>query len=206
MFLDILQNSQEVTCSRVSFFNKDAGLTTILLKKRLVQVACGFGEISKNNFFTEHLQTTTSLLGFVAPVHERINESSPCLMWRLFLWCETAVFLLPIGYMTQIMPRREKRLKKASKGCHSITQLFSLHQNNPESSTSMEPPVNEPAPENQQNEPETPQPESTITIDGDNAPTKTFQAIMKLMLSNLNLIHLRHTYFQKQKLVAENAY
>ena len=73
------------------------------------------------------------------------------------------------------MPRREKGLKKASKGCHSITQLSSLHQNNPESSTSMVPPVNEPTPENQQNEPETPQSESTIPIDGDNAPTKTFE-------------------------------
>ena len=76
--------------------------------------------------------------------------------------------------MTQ-MSRREKRLKKANKGCHSITQLFSLHQNNPESSTSVVPPVNEPTPENQQNEPETPQSESTIPIDGDNAPTQTVE-------------------------------
>ena len=77
--------------------------------------------------------------------------------------------------MTQIMPRTEKRLKKASKGCYSITQLFSLHQNNLESSTSVVPPVNEPTPENQQNQPEAPQSESTIPIDGDNAPTQTFQ-------------------------------
>ena len=77
--------------------------------------------------------------------------------------------------MTQIMPRREKGLKKASKGCHSITQLFSLHQHNPELSTSVVPPINEPTPENQQNEPETPQSESTIPIDGDNALTQTFE-------------------------------
>ena len=63
----------------------------------------------------------------------------------------------------------------ASKGCHSIAQLFSLHQNNPESSTSVVPSVNEPTSENQQNEPETPRSESTIPIDRDNAPTQTFE-------------------------------
>ena len=125
-------------------------------------------------------------------MHERINESSPSFIWRLFLWCETAVFLLPVVLQFSfclyiflllalfkrfsLLPTREKRLKKASKGCcHSITQLFSLHQNNPESSTSEVPPVNEPTPENQQNEPETPQSESNIPIDGDNAPTQAFE-------------------------------
>ena len=137
-------------------------------------ISCEFCKTSKNIFFTEHLRTTTSLLGFVVPMHEGINESSPSLILRLFLWCEIAVFLLPIGYMTQIMPRREKRLKKASKGCHSMTQLFSLYQNNPESSASVVTPVNEPTPENQHNEPETPQSESTISIDSDNAPMQTF--------------------------------
>ena len=144
-------------------------------------------------------------------MHDRMNESSPSLIWHLFLWCEAAVFLLPIGFMTQIMTRREKRLKKASKGCHSITQLFSLYQNNPESSTSLVPPVNEPTPENQQNQPETPHSESTIANDGDNAPTQTLKQrgklkVMKLMSSNLNFIHLRHTYFRKQKLVLENGH
>ena len=82
--------------------------------------------------------------------------------------------------MTQIMPRTEKHLKKSSKGCHSITQLFSLHQNNLESSTSVVPPVNDPTPENQQNEPKTPQSESTIPIEGDNAPTQTFETKRKI--------------------------
>ena len=66
-------------------------------------------------------------------------------------------------------------MKKASKGCYSITQLFSLHQNNPEPSTSVVPPVNEQTPEKQQNKPEIPQSESIIPIDGDNAPTQTFE-------------------------------
>ena len=124
-------------------------------------------------------------------MHERINESSRSFIWRLFLWCETAVLLLPIVLQFffclyiflllalfkhfSLLPRREKRLKKASKGYHSITQLFSLHQNNPKLSTSVVPPVNEPTTENQQNEPETPQSESTIPIDGDNAPTQAFE-------------------------------
>ena len=103
------------------------------------------------------------------------STKAPPLLFGVSFFGARAVFLSSIGYMTQIMPRREKRLKKASKGCHSITQLFSLHQNNPESSTSVVPPVNEPTPENQQNEPETPQSESTIPIDGDNAPTQTFE-------------------------------
>ena len=138
-------------------------------------------------------------------MHEGINESSPSLILRLFLWCEIAVFLLPIGYMTQIMPRREKRLKKASKGCHSITQLFSLHQNNPESSTSVVPPVNEPTPENQQNEPETPQSESTIPIDGDNAPTQTFETKRQIESHETDVIqpkfHPPKTYvFPKTKI------
>ena len=75
----------------------------------------------------------------------------------------------------------------------------------------MVPPVNEPTPEHQQNEPETPQSESTIPIDGDNAPTKHLKQkgklkVMKLMLSNLNFIHLRHAYSRKQKLVLENGH
>ena len=56
VFLEILQNSQENSCARVSFFNKVAGLPATLLKNEtLAQVfSCWFCEISKNNFFTEH--------------------------------------------------------------------------------------------------------------------------------------------------------
>ena len=55
MFLEILQNSQENTCARVSFFNKVAG-RNFMEKETLAQVfSCEFGEISKNTFLTEHL-------------------------------------------------------------------------------------------------------------------------------------------------------
>ena len=89
------------------------------------------------------------------------------------------------------MSRREKGFKKASKGCQSITQLFSLHQSNPESSTSVVLPVNEPTPENKQNEPETPQSESTIPIDSDNAPTQTFETKRQIESDETDVIQLK---------------
>ena len=50
LFLEISQNSQENACARVSFLIKLQGL----------------GEIFKNTFFTEHLQTTaTDILPFI---------------------------------------------------------------------------------------------------------------------------------------------
>ena len=138
-------------------------------------------------------------------MHERINESSSSLIWRLFLWCETAVFPFVYRLYGTNNAKKRKRLKKASKSCHSITQLFSLHQNNPESSTSVVPPVNEPTPENQQNEPETPQSESTIPIDGDNAPTQTFETKRQIESHETNVIqpkfHSPETYvFPKTKI------
>ena len=107
--------------------------------------------------------------------------------------------------MTQIMPRREKRLKKVSKGCRSITQLFSLHQNSPESSTSVVPPVNEPTPGKQQNELEALQSESTILIDGDNTPKQTFEIKRQIESHETDVIqpkfHLPKTYvFTKTKI------
>ena len=57
MFLEISQNSQENTCSRVSF------LINFIKKETLAQVIfCGFCEISKNIFFIEHLWTTASVI------------------------------------------------------------------------------------------------------------------------------------------------
>ena len=49
LFLEILKNSQENTCARISFFNKVAGLSsaTLFKKETLVQVfSCEFCEIS----------------------------------------------------------------------------------------------------------------------------------------------------------------
>ena len=61
VFLEILQNSQENTFERASFFNKVAGLSpaTLFKKGTLARVfSCEFCEISKNIFFTEPLWTT----------------------------------------------------------------------------------------------------------------------------------------------------
>ena len=58
VFLEISQNSQENTCSRVS------GLACSFIKKEtLAQVfSCEFCEISKNTFFTKHLWATASVI------------------------------------------------------------------------------------------------------------------------------------------------
>ena len=56
--LEILQNSQEKTCTRVIFKNKFAGLQAcnFIKKETLAQVlSCEFCEIFKNTVFTEHL-------------------------------------------------------------------------------------------------------------------------------------------------------
>ena len=53
---------KENTCARVSFLIKlQAQGRNFIKKETLAQVfSCEFCEISKNNFFTEHLQTTAS--------------------------------------------------------------------------------------------------------------------------------------------------
>ena len=58
VFLKILQNSQENTCDRVSFFNKVAGLRpATLLKKRLWHrcFPVNFAKFLRTPFLTEHL-------------------------------------------------------------------------------------------------------------------------------------------------------
>ena len=67
MFLEILQNSQENTCDRVSFLIKlqaSGPQACIFIKiKTLAQLFSGeFCEIAKNTFFTEHLWATVSML------------------------------------------------------------------------------------------------------------------------------------------------
>ena len=53
----------------------------------------------------------------------------------------------------------------------------------------MVPPVNEPTPENQQNQPEeTPHSESTIPNDGDNAPTQTFETKRQIKSHEIDVI------------------
>ena len=67
VFLEILQNSQENTCARVSFFDKVAGLrlATLLRKDTRTKVfSCEFWEFSNNTFFTEYLQAIASVYFF----------------------------------------------------------------------------------------------------------------------------------------------
>ena len=61
VFLQILQNSQENTCARVSFLIKLLVWVLQLIKKEtLAQVfLCEFCQIFKNNFFTEHRVTAS---------------------------------------------------------------------------------------------------------------------------------------------------
>ena len=64
MFLEILQNSQENTCVRVSFLIKlqaEAETCNYIKNEALAQVlSCEFCEISKNIFFPEHFWMTAS--------------------------------------------------------------------------------------------------------------------------------------------------
>ena len=75
VFLKLLQDSQENTCARVSFFEKVAGLACNFIKKEtLGQVfSCEFCEICKNTFFNKHLQMTAFF--FVAPFFSKISSS-----------------------------------------------------------------------------------------------------------------------------------
>ena len=59
VFLEILQDSQESTCARVSFLMA----CNFIKKEALAQVfSCEFCESSKNTFFTGHLWTNVSCL------------------------------------------------------------------------------------------------------------------------------------------------
>ena len=58
MFFEISQNSQKITCARVSFLIKlQAWVCNFIEKEALAQAfSFEFCEISKNTFFTEHLR------------------------------------------------------------------------------------------------------------------------------------------------------
>ena len=62
LFLEMSQNSLESTCARLSFLTKlQAKACSLIKKETLAQVfSCGFCEISKNAFFTEHVWATAS--------------------------------------------------------------------------------------------------------------------------------------------------
>ena len=57
MFLEILQNSQEKTCARVSFFNKVVGLRVATLLKKRLWHSCfplNFTKFLRTPFLTEN--------------------------------------------------------------------------------------------------------------------------------------------------------
>ena len=70
MFLEISQNSQENTCTRVSFLIKlQAEVCNFIKEETLAQVFfCEFCKISKNIFFIEHISATASLYRMVDAV------------------------------------------------------------------------------------------------------------------------------------------
>ena len=65
VLLKTLKNLQENTCARVSFLIKCRPKGYSFIKKETLEqdFSCEFGEISKNNLFTEHLFATASALG-----------------------------------------------------------------------------------------------------------------------------------------------
>ena len=63
VFLKILQNSQENTCTRASILRKlQASACNFIKKETLAHVfSCKFCKIFRNTFFTEHLWTNNSI-------------------------------------------------------------------------------------------------------------------------------------------------
>ena len=80
MFLEILQNSQENTCTRVSFLIKlQTSGCNIMKKETLAQVfSCKFCKISTNTFFKEHLWVTASLFRHLQSYSGAFNNIQPC--------------------------------------------------------------------------------------------------------------------------------
>ena len=58
MFLKISQNSQRNTCARITFLIKSQ---SCIKETQAHVLSCGFCEIFRNAFNTEHLQTTASV-------------------------------------------------------------------------------------------------------------------------------------------------
>ena len=101
VFLNVLQNSQENTCTRVSFLIKLQA--SGLLKKRFWhRLFCEFCEISKNTFFTEHVRETTSVLKSYCNIpHVTISNKLPktTLKKRFSIAnCIHAIFLTNLFY------------------------------------------------------------------------------------------------------------
>ena len=87
VYLVISQNSQENTCARVSFLNN-------FIKKETAKVfSCEFCEISKNNFFTEHLRTTDFVYYCSSLFFQVFSDPSGKLLLRFHLSVATKLSL-----------------------------------------------------------------------------------------------------------------
>ena len=77
MFLEILQNSQQNACARVSFLIKLQAVACNFIKKetRSQVFSCEFYEISKTTFFTEHLWANASVKLNVKNLNTRSSEN-----------------------------------------------------------------------------------------------------------------------------------
>ena len=90
MFLEILQNSQENTCVRVSYLIKlQAEACNLIRRETGAQMfSCEFSEISKNTFFTEHLRTTASDYQlFMVNMLQRGFQNGSVDTWKLNKHC-----------------------------------------------------------------------------------------------------------------------
>ena len=68
MFLEILQNSQENACAKVTI-----SINFIKIETLAQMFSCEFWEISKKTFFTEHLWTSASeLYWFLNPMSNKL--------------------------------------------------------------------------------------------------------------------------------------
>ena len=83
-FLEISQNAQENTCTRVSFLIK----CSFIKKETLAQVfSREFCEISKNTFFTEHLRATASdKVSFLIHISIKFTQDGECSEHFISFW------------------------------------------------------------------------------------------------------------------------
>ena len=95
LFLNISQNSLEITCARVSFLIKLQASLQLYLKRNFgTGVSCEFCETFKNTFFTEHLRATASVFCYtlkfqamdlkkIQPSHKNLARIIHCALLQL---------------------------------------------------------------------------------------------------------------------------
>ena len=123
MFLEISQNSQENTCTRVSFLIKACNF---IKKETLAQVfSWEFCEIFKNIFFTEHLWTTASSSAFYFsrmfpdPLSKYLKNMKPHFIFNLSLQTLQVTFKKKHKYLCFLFESLWLRKERAGlkRGC-----------------------------------------------------------------------------------------